>query len=880
MALGAQSTVHPQPSPSIQAVRRTSAIKLDGLLDEPDWQSAPVASPFTQTQPHEGQPGQRTEVRFLYDDDAIYVGARMYDSLGAAGVRTQLVRRDANFDSDYLQVIFDTFHDHLGRAFFTVNPSGVKQDQLGPGGSCCDASWDPVWDVATRIDSLGWTAELRIPLSQLRFPTDSVQTWGLQMWRWTQRTNENDMWSFWHINEQGGPSRFGHLTDLHIVARPKGAEILPYVVGRSTNTPAGDPADPFHHAHTQDGRFGADFKYLLTSNLTLDATVAPDFGQVEVDPAVVNLSAFETFFPEKRPFFVANSGLFDFGNFSCHFCSNVSSLTMFYSRRIGRAPQGANIAFDEGQYADVPDNTSILGAAKITGRTAGGTSIGILDAATRREHASVLNPGLPAFSTEVEPFTNYFVSRIKQDFARGDLQVGGIFTSVDRDLRDSALSTMLNRHARGLGLDAQYWWGNHNYRLLAQFAGSDIEGDPSAILRAQRSSAHYFQRPDRGTGSNGLFSDAYDTTATAMRGYGGYMRIAKEQGDWQWEAMTNFRSPGFEVNDIAFLTSADYVWMNGNLQRSFTKPGSWYQFLQFIAGGQQQYNYEGDLTSRQLHAFVFWQAKNFWDVNSFYLRRPSYLDDRATRGGPVVRQPDLDFYSWSFDSDTRLPLVFNGSADVFGSRDVSMPKGYDVNLSVRVKPASNVVLSVGPFYSKSPSPRQYVTQVADSTAAAFFGNRYVFSDLDQRTIGMDTRLNITFSTTLSLEIYAQPFISSGAYSNFKEFTAPRAETTASYGSDIGTISSAGGTYTVDPDGAGPAKPFSFSDPNFNFRSLRGNAVLRWEYRPGSTVFLVWTQSRSDVAPNGDLSFSRDVNGLFGAHPDNIFLLKVNYWLGM
>jgi len=688
------------------------------------------------------------------------------------------------------------------------------------------------------------------------------------------------MWSYWKANENGGPTRFGHLSDLHIQSHSRGAEILPYVVGQSTNVQPTDPSDPFQHAHSENGRFGADLKYLLTTNLTLDATINPDFGQVEVDPAVVNLSAFETFFPEHRPFFVANSGLFSFGNFSCHFCSNVSSLSMFYSRRIGRAPQGANIAYNEGQYADVPDNTTILGAAKITGRTAGGTSIGILDAATRREHASVMNAGLPAFSTEVEPFTNYFVGRIKQDFAKGDLQTGGIFTSVDRDLRDSALATRLNRHAEGLGLDATYWWGGHTYRLMAQFAGSQILGDSTAILRAQQSSARYFQRPDRGTGSNGLFSSAFDPHATSLRGYGGYVRIAKDQGDWEWEAMTNFRSPGFEVNDLAFLNTADYVWMNGNIMRMWTKPGSWYQTFMLIAGGQQQYNYDGDLTGRQVHAFAYWQATNFWDASTFYIRRPSYLDDRATRGGPVVRQSDLDFYSMSFDSDTRLPLVFNGNWDVFGSRDAAVPKGYDLSLSMRFKPVSNVVLSVGPFYSKSPSPLQYVTTVQDSTATAFFGNRYVFSDLDQRTIGMDTRLNITFSTNLSLEIYAQPFISSGAYTNFKEFAAPRTEATQSYGADIGTINSAGGTYTVDPDGAGPAKPFSFGDPNFNFRSLRGNAVLRWEYRPGSTIFFVWTQSRSDVAPSGDLSFSRDVHGLFDAHPDNIFLLKVNYWLGM
>jgi hypothetical protein len=853
------------------------SIKLDGILDERDWQTAPVATGFVQFSPREGQPAQRTEVRFLFDADALYVGVRMYDGLGAAGVWTQLVRRDANIDSDYFQLVLDTFHDHHGRAILAVNPSGVKRDLLGLGDTCCDISWDPVWDVVTRIDSLGWVAEIRLPFSQLRFPADSVQTWGLQMWRWVQRTNEYSMWVPWHQNEEGGPPRYGHLRDLRITARPKGAELLPYVVGRSTNEQSGDPADPFRVPHRADGRVGADIKYLLTSNLTLDATVNPDFGQVEVDPAVVNLSAFEAFFPEKRPFFVANSGLFDFGGINCHFCSNESPLTMFYSRRIGRSPQGASFASDGAQFGDVPENTTILGAAKITGRLADGTSIALLDAATRREYANLTSPGQAPFQREVEPFTNYFVGRVKHDFRGGDLALGGMLTSVARNLGDSALATRLNRHAEALGFDAQYWWGGHDYHLMAQVAVSQILGDTAAILLAQQSSARYFQRPDRGLGTNGLFSGALDPQATFLRGYAGYLRMAKDQGDWEWEATVNLRSPGFEVNDASFLTSADYVWMNGNVQRQFTRPSSWYQSLTLIAGGQQQYNYDGDLTARQLHVFAFWRAHNFWDARAYYVRRPSTLDDRGTRGGPVVRQPDLDYFSWGFDSDTRLPLVASGGATYFTSRDVPRP-GYRLNVGLRFKPAANILFSLGPFYGKSPSSSQYVTAVLDSTAAAFFGTRYVFSDLDQRTLGVDTRLNVTLSTTLSLEVYVQPFIASGLYTNFKEFTRPRGEATSVYGQDVGTLAN-NGTYTVDPDGAGPAASFSFSDPNFNFRSLKGSAVLRWEYRPGSTLFLVWTQSRVGTTANGDLRVSRDVGGLFDAPADNIFLLKINYWIG-
>jgi len=252
-------SIHPTPSPDVRAVALVGEIRLDGKLDETVWGTAPAATDFRQAQPHEGQPAtQRTEVRFAFDGAAIYVGARMFDDRGAAGVQTRLVRRDGRADADYLEVIFDTYHDHIGRLFFTVNPSGVRSDANGLGGGG-DDSWDPVWEVKTTIDSLGWTAEMRIPFSQLRFPsTAGEQTWGLQIWRQENRLNELSQWSFWGLTESGGPPRFGHLQGLVIGRAPGRAELLPYLVGRSSNVPASDPKDPFHDAHSWDGRAGMD----------------------------------------------------------------------------------------------------------------------------------------------------------------------------------------------------------------------------------------------------------------------------------------------------------------------------------------------------------------------------------------------------------------------------------------------------------------------------------------------------------------------------------------------------------------------------------------------------------------------------------------------
>ncbi len=882
-------SIHPEPPrevgaarAEIHAARPDASIVLDGSLDDPAWRTIAPATDFRQSQPDEGAPAtQRTEVRFLFDDHALYIGARMYDDLGAEGVTTRLVRRDRYEGEDRLVIVFDTFHDHLGRTEFSVNPSGVKGDAFGPGGTSLDSSWDPVWQVATRIDSLGWTAEIRIPFNQLRFPRDSIQTWGLQIIRFVSRLNERSHWAWWPNNEVGGPPRYGHLHDLEITRSPGRLEVLPYAVGRSSHIPPRNADNPFQRSHDLGYRVGADLKYLLTSNLTLNATINPDFGQVEVDPAVVNLSAFETFFPERRPFFIEGQGMFSFGGFNCFFCSNVSSLSLFFSRRIGRGPQGAGLAHSAGEFAQVPENTAILGAAKITGRTAGAYTLGILNAVTRRERALVQATDGSRFHKEVEPLTNYFVARVKRDLMGGNLQIGGMATSMIRDLRDPDLAAQLTRRAESIGLDADWWIGHRTYQLLARVAVTQAVGDSAAILRLQRAPQRYFQRPDRDNTGNGFFSNAYDPSATVLRGYGAYARFAKTGGDWLWEIHGNVRSPGFENNDMAFLTRTDLLWMNGNVLRQWTRPGSWYRSLVFITGAQQQFNFDGDLTDRQLHAFSHWQARNYWNVSTMYIRRPEAFDDQLTRGGPVVRRPGSHFWALNAGTDFRKPVAFETNPNY--SRNDEGAYGFNTNLFVQLRPASNVQVSIGPEYSRSSSSAQFVTSREDETAEDFYGRRYVFADLVRYTTSMNTRLNVTFTTNFSLELFAQPFIASGRFSNFKEFDEPRSTAKSVYGTDRGTITAegegAGRIYTIDPDGAGPAESFTIQNPDFTLRSLRGNAVLRWEFRPGSTLFLVWTHGRADNQPFGDVRLGRDARALFAGSSDNILLIKLNYWLG-
>jgi len=877
----AAQNIHPVPGPEVRAVPLQGAIRLDGRLDEAIWQTAPAATDFRQNQPHAGQPAtQRTEVRFTFDDAAIYVGARMFDDSGARGVRTRLVRRDGDPSSDYIQVIFDSYHDHIGRLFFLVNPSGVKNDANGLGGGG-DPSWDPVWEVETAIDSLGWTAEMRIPFSQLRYPsTAEEQTWGLQIWRQENRLNELSQWSFWGLDETGGPPRFGHMHGLVITKPPGRAEILPYVVGRSANVP-GNGSDPFFDPHALDGRVGADATLRVTSNLTLNATVNPDFGQVEVDPAVVNLSAFETFFEERRPFFVEGAGYFGLGGLNCFFCSNVSSLSMLSTRRIGRPPQispfRAGLATPV-EFADMPENSTILGAAKLTGRTRTGWSIGALDAVTRRERAPVqfLDTARGAFT--VEPFTNYFAGRVAKDLRGGATVLKAMATSVIRNLDEPYITQRLSRHAEVLGVSSDMWWRKRQYRLMMQLAGTQVAGDSAAIRRITRSSAHFFQRPDR--------SDTADARRprSSIQGLGGYARFSRESGKLLFEASTNFRTPAFNNNDITFFSRADYWWMAANVFPLWTKPSKWYRQAFLIGGAQQQYNFDGDLTDRQFHGFAQIQTLSYWWLSTFWIHRPDVFDDRLTRGGPVVRRPGINFWSANVSTDSRKKIVANFNTDRGCNRDGDCDHSASVSLELR--PRSNVSLSLGPSLRHSETGFQFVGSYADPAHTTFYGTRYVFGRLEQNSLSMNTRFNVTFSPTLTLELFMQPFITAGDFSRYNEFAAPRGSRRLIYGQDMGTVvvtppATAGdpATITVDADGGGTAPSFSFPDPTFTFRSLRGNAVLRWEYRPGSTLFVVWTRSGSSVLTRGQIEFGDDARALFRGPSDNIFLVKVNYWLG-
>jgi hypothetical protein len=883
--IAAQQTTKSQndPRPVAHATVRAGTVTIDGKLDETAWSAASPIGELTQSVPAEGKaPTEKTELRVLYDESSIYIGARMFDSQGKKGIRAVLTRRDqlmtdGSLTSDKIALVFDPFHDKNTRMWFEVNPVGVKGDHANG-----DNSFDPVWDVATSIDSLGWVAEFRIPLSQLRFSRDPAQIWGMQVWRTIDRLNEQDMWAFWRANEFGGPAYFGTLEGMTITSVPRQMEIVPYVTSRATlDRPIS--GDPYHSNREMLYRAGADVKVNVTSNLTLDATVNPDFGQVEVDPAVVNLSVFETTFNEKRPFFISNSQYFSTGGFSCYFCSNVSSLNFIYTRRIGRSPQLAGLVGSRAQFMDVTDATTILGAAKVTGRTKSGLTVGLMDAVTNREEATYRESATGEDITqEVEPLANYFIGRVRKDFNGGATRIGTIATLVNRSLTNDDEISRLRRRAGAFGLDLDHHWKNREYSFNIQTALTGITGDTAAIRRAQQSSARYYQRFGREETGDGLFSTDYDPTRTSLNGYGFYARVAKETGNWLWETTQNWRSPGYEANDMGVLNRSDYKWMLANVARQWTTPGGWYRYLWVSAGAQQQFNYEGDRTDIDFHTNVSGTLKNYWNVGVFNIYHPNYLDERLTRSGPTVKHYGYNLWSANINGDSRKRAVWGLNVNY------SLPVGSDEGgrlawyPSLTVKPSSSTSFSISPSWDHDHTAQQFVTSFADAAApAGFGGQRYVFGRLEQKTFAIDTRINATFTPTLTLQLFAQPFLASGHYTNFKEFAKPKSGDMIYYGKDNGSTitTNADGSYTVDPDGSGTASAFGIDNPDFNIRSLRGTAVMRWEYRPGSTLFFVWTQQRDGFDTFGDFEFGRDRSALFRDRPTNVFQVKATYWLG-
>jgi hypothetical protein len=855
-------------APQIRAARVQGNIAVDGRLDESSWAGADPATDFTQTEPAEGQPAtERTEVRVLIADDALYVGARLHDR-EPQRIKAALARRDEEVEADEFDLYLDTFHDHLSGVRFRVTPGGATLDAIlgsSAQGSEEDSSWDPVWESETQVDSLGWTAEIRIPLSQLRYSSTTDGVWGIQLYRKILRRGEEDWFAFVPKSEVGGVSRYGHLVGLGPLQAQRRLELAPYLLARGSYEPS-TAGDPFRSGDEYHGSAGLDLKYGITSDLTVNATINPDFGQVEVDPAVVNLSVFETFFPEKRPFFVEGADVFRFGGIRASNSFGVPDI--FFSRRIGREPQ-RSVGGDEVSFLDAPTETSIRAAAKVSGRTRSGWSLGLLDAVTAGEDARYVDGGGLRVTTPVEPLTNYFVGRVRKDLRGGNSTVGLIGTAVNRDQDSPELMSLLRKSAYSVGFDFTNSWADRAWSLDGSVGFSAVRGTPTAIERTQRSSARYYQRPD-------ATSFQLDPTRTSLSGHFWQVALGKNSGrHWEGGLVYQETSPSFESNDLGFQSEASQRGISTALEYNERVPGRMFRRYGIFPFTNHQWNFDGNLVYGSYGLIFTGQLHNFWD---FQLRGDytgGAYDDRLTRGGPLARSPRQWDVQVTLNSDTRKTTRLNGNLRQFWTAADESRTEADLTLSVRPSPALR--LSFGPALVLLRTLSQYVAAVPDPVATTTFGTRHIFATLDQRELSMITRVDWTFTPKLSLQLFLQPLISAGDFTDLKEFVRPRSYDFAVYGRDKGTLTPTSDGAQIDPGDGGAT--FTIPQQNFTIRSLRANAVLRWEWRAGSTFYLVWQQNRDNDERFGNLRLGRDVDALFsGGLSRNVVAVKASYWL--
>ncbi len=885
--LAAASLVQPRAAdPGDDPPRTLAAVTVDaddmhvdGRLDEAAWATATAATDFVQQRPAPGQPAtEATEARVLYSAGAVYIGMRMHDR-DMAHLDTRLARRDSDLSTDWAIVAIDSYGEGRTGFVFQISAGGVQRDILLYNDTDDDDSWDAVWDAAVSRDADGWTAEFRIPLSQLRFAATDAPgggAWGLQFGRTIQRLNETAFWAPMLPTDTGGVSLFGRLTGLVGLRPPRSLEIVPYVAGGVTRAP-GDAADPFYAPTDAEPRVGLDLKYGLTGDLTLTATVNPDFGQVEADPATVNLGGFELFFQERRPFFVEGADIFSFGTTRTYNRDNRPDF--LYTRRIGRAPQRTDFvpsvahdaAGDGGAvYTSAPLQSPILGAAKLSGRI-GRVSIGALSAVTGRQIGSYRAfdaAGSPVAegTTAVEPLTHYGVVRARTTVGRTTLGAAG--TAVHRERGDDVLASLLPRQALVGELDAEHRL-SADWILSGVAAMSHVSGTTDAITRLQNAFPRLYDRPDAGY-------LALDTTRTSLAGYSAEVSLQKAGGrHWLGSLSGAVTSPGFDSNGLGFQSRADVGGFTGIMIYQHNDPvGQWLNYSGNVFAGTG-WNFAGDRTYTYVGGNLNGRLRSFWGGGLNASMRPRAVDDRLTRGGPVAAAPAGFNVNLNGSTDDRKTVAGYAWTGMNRNEIGSWYQGVEAGVDLR--PSSSVQISIGPGLEWSHTARQYLDRRDAPALDATFGQRYVFGGLDQTGASMTVRADWTFTPTLSLQLVARPFIAAGRYVSFGELAAPGDLELLQYGRDGGSATRADdGTVTIaPPDGSAP---FTLR-PDFTVRALQGNAVLRWEYRPGSALFVVWQQSRQGYDGAGDLRWGRDVRGIFTDAPTNVFLVKLSYWLG-
>jgi len=856
---------------TITSYKLTEPLKIDGILSESLYNKAAI-SDFTQKDPVEGEPvSEATEVWVSYDENNIYFSGRFFDSQPDS-IDMTLMRRDKITESDWLWIYLDPYNDDRTGNYFAVNPGGSVCDGTLFNDGWMDDSWDGIWEVKSRVDEKGWYTEVRIPFTQLRFNEAEEMIWGINLNRDIKRKHEMSFYVMVPKDESGFVSKFADLTGLNGIEPKQRIEFLPYLVQKAQYL-RHDKNDPFYEGNQYQTNFGGDLKISIGSNLNLDITVNPDFGQVEVDPAIVNLTAFENFFDEKRPFFIegANTFQFGYGGANNNWGFNFSNPTLFYSRRIGRAPQGT---VSSGNFVDYPAQTRILGAGKLTGKLDETWSIGVLSSVTEKTNARIETNEHGIIKETVEPLTHYGVLRTQKQFNNGNQALGMIFTSVNRDLNSPVLRDLLSENAYTFGIDGwTFLDADEMYVITGSVIGSYIHGSKNYMTNLQKKPYRYAQRPDK------TFLPL-DTSLTSLTGAYSRLMLNKQKGNFYINAALGTATPGFEYNDLGSQWYADRI--NGHIVTGYRwfEPDKIFRRKSIYAAYNRTSDYENNVSRQGIYATGSVQFLNWWGIGMNANYNAEATSVTLTRGGPKATTPQSISFNINGYTDNRGEIIFSPwggyRTDDFGGYS------YDYGLEIEWKPLPQIELTVEPGFEYNHSKYQWVTKFDDELAVETFGTRYVFANIDHKTVSADIRLNWSFNPKVSLQLYAQPFFTVGNYKSFKEFAKPNSKKYKIYGENNSTINydDDSNSYKVDPDGTGPSEENTFGNPDFNFKSVRGNAVLRWEVLPGSVLFLVWTHDKVNFEDAGSFELSRDFTNLWASEANNALLMKFSYWFDL
>jgi len=834
--------------------RITEKPVIDGKLNDNCWKTGDWSGNFTQWTPNEGaKPSQPTQLKILYDDKNIYVAIRAFDSVPEK-INRKAGRRD-DFIGDMVGITFDSYHDHRTGFEFDISAAGQKADLLLTNPCNVDLNWNAVWYAKTAIADSAWTAEFEIPLNQLRYSKDSVQVWGLHCWRTIDRFQQESDWEPQTWTSPGALYLFGELHGINNLPKSRRIEIMPYT-SLKLNTFKKEQNNPFaDKGRRWNGNIGLDAKIGLTSNFTVDLSINPDFGQVESDPSVMNLSAFETFYEEKRPFFLEGKNIFSF---------DFDDSYLFYSRRIGHAPSFTP-SLSNNEFMNYPDNTTILGAAKVSGKTAKGLSLGILQCITASEYAAIDSLGIRK-SINVEPLTNYTLVRIQQDFKESNTMLGGIFTSTNRFINNPQLEYM-NHNAFSGGIDLLHQWHDKEFYLDAKIVGSYITGTPEAITNLEQSSARYYQRTD-------IQYVQLDTTINKLSGYGGDIKIGKgSKGLWHYSTELIWRSPGLDLNDMGFMQTADVIKQKNSVYYFINKPVSIFRTYNFTLSETNNWDFGLRYSNSNASLNAYFEFLNKWAANVCSSHTTQSLDTKILRGGSAMLIPEVWYESLYVRSDPSKKLYFDLTTELSTSGCKST-QYYSFQPGIKYTPVNALTISANVNYSNNRNDLQYITSMRNGD-----NHIYILGKINQQTLGVTFRVDYNITPELSIQYYGSPYVTVGKYSVFKRVTDLKSSNYFNRFVEL-TPTLNGNTYEVQENSNTGVNNFSFSNPNFDFSQLRSNFVFRWEYRPGSQFYLVWSQDRTAYVQPGSQVLKDGMSSIIRIFPNNIIMAKFSYWFSL